>query len=106
MSKPDPPRSGDKTKKLNAKPAAKPNAKAAAGARASRPPEKPTATSAVESWNWEPCTDFKNLMYSKQISDRQIIYKGERVGWNGNREFIYQNPFSGQEFHLYRPPNW
>jgi hypothetical protein len=55
---------------------------------------------------WEPACDIKDLIFSKQFRDKEIYQVGERVGLNGNREFICYDPRGGQEFHLYRPFGW
>jgi hypothetical protein len=45
-------------------------------------------------------------MYSKNVGAGRVIQTGERVGYNGNREFILYIPATGQEVHTYRPFGW
>jgi hypothetical protein len=66
----------------------------------------PQANDAEVILPWEPACEWKDVMYSKNVGAGRVIQTGERVGYNGNREFILYIPSMGQEVHTYRPFGW
>lgn len=108
MSKPAAPRKqaqGSEALKPHPK-IAKPTADSpvSTGRRSRYPPPQFTPEHVL---SWEPCVDWKEVMYMKNLGQGRIYEVGETMGIRGNRRFIGYLPCSGQQINnIYRPLGW